>query len=76
MPLHTVMELTPKADGTMAETRFIVDVDKVGLGWSRAQVKSGEPGPGGEPGERVAGRQWVSWCFWRQSGSGRRALSC
>lgn len=28
MPLHTVMELTPKADGTMAETRFVVDVDK------------------------------------------------
>ncbi|PRW44500.1 G8 domain-containing [Chlorella sorokiniana] len=28
IPLHTVMELTPKADGTMAETRFIVDVDK------------------------------------------------
>ncbi|KAL4433083.1 hypothetical protein ABPG77_006510 [Micractinium sp. CCAP 211/92] len=28
IPLHTVMELTPRADGTMAETRFIVDVDK------------------------------------------------
>jgi hypothetical protein len=28
IPLHTVMELVPKADGTMAETRFIVDVDK------------------------------------------------
>lgn len=50
MPLHTVMELTPKADGTMAETRFIVDVDKVGLGWSRAQVEGhvegGEQGSG------------------------------
>ena len=28
IPLHTVMELTPKADGTMAETRFVVNVDK------------------------------------------------
>jgi 6-phosphofructo-2-kinase/fructose-2,6-biphosphatase len=28
IPLHTLMELTPKADGTMAETRFHVDVDK------------------------------------------------
>ena len=28
IPLHTLMELTPKADGTMAETRFEVDVDK------------------------------------------------
>ena len=36
IPLHTVMELTPKADGTMAETRFIVDVDKAiadATGW-------------------------------------------
>lgn len=28
IPLHTLIELTPKADGTMAETRFRVDVDK------------------------------------------------
>ncbi|PSC70832.1 6-phosphofructo-2-kinase fructose-2,6-bisphosphatase-like isoform X2 [Micractinium conductrix] len=28
IPLHTLMELTPRADGTMAEVRFIVDVDK------------------------------------------------
>ena len=28
IPLHTLMELTPKADGTMAETRFHVDVDR------------------------------------------------
>lgn len=28
IPLHTVMELVPKADGTMAETRFHVDVDR------------------------------------------------
>ncbi len=36
IPLHTVMELTPKADGTMAETRFIVDVDKAREGWEVA----------------------------------------
>ena len=28
IPLHTLIELAPKADGTMAETRFLVDVDK------------------------------------------------
>ncbi len=28
IPLHTVMELIPRADGTMAETRFKVNVDK------------------------------------------------
>lgn len=28
IPLHTLIELTPKADGTMAETRFHVDVDR------------------------------------------------
>jgi 6-phosphofructo-2-kinase/fructose-2,6-biphosphatase len=28
IPLHTLIELVPKADGTMAETRFHVDVDR------------------------------------------------
>lgn len=32
IPLHTIMELTPKADGTMSETRFYVDVDKA-IAW-------------------------------------------
>jgi hypothetical protein len=44
------MELTPKADGTMAETRFIVDVDKAiadAAGWL---------GAGGEW-EREGGRE-------------------
>lgn len=43
IPLHTVMELTPKADGTMAETRFIVDVDK-----AIADAQSGLLHAGGE----------------------------
>jgi hypothetical protein len=35
IPLHTLIELTPKADGTMAETRFHVDVDRAlrEIGW-------------------------------------------
>jgi len=35
IPLHTLMELTPKADGTIAETRFHVDVDRAlaEVGW-------------------------------------------
>lgn len=39
IPLHTLMELTPKADGTMAETRFKVDVDKAlkEMGWIDAE---------------------------------------
>jgi len=28
IPLHTLMELVPKADGTMAETRYHLDVDR------------------------------------------------
>lgn len=28
IPLHTLMELVPKADGTMAETRYHIDVDR------------------------------------------------
>lgn len=28
IPLHTLIELVPKADGTMAETRFHIDVDR------------------------------------------------
>ncbi len=27
IPLHTLIELTPRPDGTMAEERFFVDVD-------------------------------------------------
>ena len=38
IPLHTIMELTPKADGTMAETRFFVDVDKA-LQWEQAALE-------------------------------------
>ena len=35
IPLHTLIELAPKADGTMAETRFHVDVDRAlrEIGW-------------------------------------------
>ncbi len=50
IPLHTVMELVPKADGTMAETRFIVDVDK---------AMKGTAGLLHGAGEGLAGRQAI-----------------
>ncbi|KAL6771448.1 hypothetical protein ACKKBG_A26425 [Auxenochlorella protothecoides x Auxenochlorella symbiontica] len=40
IPLHTIMELTPQPDGTMAETRFEVDVDL-------AAAREGLAGDGG-----------------------------
>lgn len=41
IPLHTLLELTPKADGTMAETRFHVDVDKAlqEMDWMDSSLK-------------------------------------
>lgn len=50
IPLHTVMELIPRADGTMAETRFYVNVDKALL-QERARQKA-------EAAAAAAGR-WV-----------------
>ena len=44
IPLHTLMELTPKADGTMAETRFHIDVDKAlqEMDWMDSSLKEHE----------------------------------
>jgi 6-phosphofructo-2-kinase/fructose-2,6-biphosphatase len=43
IPLHTLIELAPKADGTMAETRFLVDVDKAlkEMEWIELELQSG-----------------------------------
>ena len=66
IPLHTVIELVPKADGTMAETRFYVDVDKVladstllsgRLGVGAPWAWAGR-GPGGTGRHEVAGGGW------------------
>lgn len=46
IPLHTLIELAPKADGTMAETRFLVDVDKAlkEMEWMELELQGGIAG--------------------------------
>lgn len=61
IPLHTVMELTPRADGTMAETRFIVDVDKAIADAAALAAAAGESQPAPARCHRQAAGLGTGW---------------
>jgi hypothetical protein len=65
------MELVPKADGTMAETRFVVDVDKAIADAAELLAQGGEQAGRGDSAGRVQG-------YWQggRAGAGAHCRRC